>query len=108
MAALHCVISKCRGTESSEERRFWYSLEEKDPFQRIGLVRWIGSKENGKGSKTSRWKRVKARVELSPENLNSTSSEEKSDIPSVRIWWSDRAVGVAEIKCSIVEFFIHL
>ena len=35
-----------------------------------------------KGNKTMRRKGVKARVEVSPENLNSTSSEERSGIVS--------------------------
>ena len=52
MAALHCVISKCRGTGSSGARHFWWQqwdrLEEKDPFRRKGLIGSKGSFQNGK------------------------------------------------------------
>ena len=57
----------------------WDILEEKDPFRRKGSKKdRLEVKDHfkmDKGNKTLRRKGVKARVEISPENLNSTSSE---------------------------------
>ena len=90
MVALHCVVSKCRGTGSSEARHFWWQrwdrLEEKDPFRRKGSKKdRLEVKDHfkmEKGNNTLRRKGVKARVEVSPDNLNSTSSKKSSGIVS--------------------------
>ena len=90
MAALHSVVSKCHGTGSSGARNFWWQqwdiLEEKDPFRRKGSKKdRLEVKDHfkmEKGNKTMRRKGVKARAEVSPENMNSTSSEERSGIVS--------------------------